>query len=266
MERREERLTAVLRFKRDQLLAAVDRVEPVDGLPEAIAAWTPSLDRVWELNLLVARGGDDPHAIERAAAECERLQSAAGLAHRKLRFAADTPAPLVESVVSGRGWRVERDLAMVRAPERTAGAGPGPVSELDPEAHARAEDEFLRAEPYGSDAESRRQLVAQHARWARSARSARRLGIVEDGRVVAWAHVYDDGELVELDSVGVVPAARGRGLGRALLEGVLALAPPERPVFLLADLVDWPRELYAKLGFETVGERVGVTSPPPGEG
>jgi ribosomal protein S18 acetylase RimI-like enzyme len=254
-------LAAALGFKRAQLLAAVDRVEPVDGLPGALALWTPSLERVWELNLLVARGGDARGDIERAAGECERLQAAAGLGHRKLRFADDTPADLVTSVVGERGWRVERDLVMVHGAGADRPGEPGRVEDLDPEALARSEDEFLRAEPYGRDDESRRQLVAQHDRWARFARTARRLGIVEDGRVVAWCRMYDDGALVELDAVGVVPAERGRGLGRALMEGALALAPADRPVFLLADADDWPRELYEKLGFEVVGERVGVTGP-----
>ncbi|HKP91357.1 MAG TPA: GNAT family N-acetyltransferase, partial [Thermoleophilaceae bacterium] len=115
---------------------------------------------------------------------------------------------------------------------------------------------------YGADPETRRQLIAQHDRWARSATTARSLGIVDGGRVVAWCCAYDDGTLYELDDVAVAPSRRGEGLGRELVAGAVALAPPGRVPFLLADADDWPRHLYARLGFATVGERIGATRLP----
>jgi GNAT superfamily N-acetyltransferase len=79
---------------------------------------------------------------------------------------------------------------------------------------------------------------------------------------VAWCRAYDDGALFELDDVGVLRGRRGRGLGRELVAGVVAAAPPGRVPFLFADADDWPRHLYERLGFAAVGERLGATRAP----
>jgi GNAT superfamily N-acetyltransferase len=252
-------LTAALRFKREQVLAAADRAEPVAAAPGALFLTTPSLPRVWELNLVLAPADA---GIERLIDLADELQAGAGLAHRKLRLdGAARPEPL-RAAAELRGWRLDSEVVMVREPGARPPLHAGRVEELDEDALAEAEDEFLAAEPFGDDPEVRRELVAQHAHWARSARTARGLGIVEDGRVVAWCRTYDDGTLFELDDVGVLPTRRGHGLGRELVAGVVAAAPADRLQFLLADASDWPRELYARLGFAAIGERLGATRPP----
>ena len=144
-----------------------------------------------------------------------------------------------------------------RPPGQDHAVRPVGLEELEP-----SEEEALRAEPAGRDPKVRRQLIAQHERWEAAAPAAERLGIAEGGRVVAWCRVYDDGAVSEIDGVMVLPAARGRGLGRALMEGVLDRIPAGRAVFLLADADDWPRHLYGRLGFDVVGERIGATRQP----
>jgi ribosomal protein S18 acetylase RimI-like enzyme len=252
-------LSAALRFKREQLLAAVDASEPVADVPRALALSTPSLPRVWELNVVLAPG---TAGAERLIDAADAVQARAGLAHRRLRMDGAAPAEPLRAAAAARGWRVERELVMVREPAAQAPAHAGRVEEVGREALAAARDEFLRTEPYGDDPETRRQLIAQHERWARGAAVARSLGVVDGGRVVAWCSAYDDGELYELDDVAVLPGRRGEGLGRELVAGATALAPPGRVPFLLADADDWPRHLYERLGFTAVGERVGVTRRP----
>ena len=198
-----------------------------------------------ELNLVLAPA-DAPG--ERIAAACARL----GLPKARLdgngAGAAFPP-----------GWDVERELVMVRRrpsdrppgelrvrPVGLAGSRPRRRSSCAPRPHAR-------------DPEVRRQLIAQHERWAAG---RARLPAPRDRRgrrIVAWCRVYDDGRLAEIDAVGVLPAERGRGLGRALMEGVLERILPGRTVFLVADEQDWPRHLYARLGFDVAGGCVGAT-------
>ena len=43
------------------------------------------------------------------------------------------------------------------------------------------------------------------------------------------------------------------------MEGVLERIPAGRTVFLVAEEQDWPRQLYARLGFDAVGGCVGAT-------
>jgi ribosomal protein S18 acetylase RimI-like enzyme len=49
--------------------------------------------------------------------------------------------------------------------------------------------------------------------------------------------------------------ARGRGLGRMVVARAIELAREADPelVFIVADDDGWPKQLYAKLGFEPVG-------------
>ena len=148
-----------------------------------------------------------------------------------------------------------------RLPDRKPAARVA-VREISAEELAPAEDRFLMSEPYGRDPAVRRQLIAQHGRWDRAATVARRIGIFEDESLVAWCRLYDDHGITEIDGVGVVPDRRGSGLGRALLEEVLARVPHDRVLFLCADPEDWPKHLYGKLGFDAVGERVGATKAP----
>jgi ribosomal protein S18 acetylase RimI-like enzyme len=255
-------LAAVLDFKRAQLLKAAEHVEPVTEVEGGLAVFSPALSRVWELNLLLAPAGASAAAIERLMEASERLQGAAGLRHRKLRLGGPGPADVLERLAGAAGWDLDRELVMVR--RRAPDGRPAPrvaIREIGADELASAEDRFLRSEPYGRDPAVRRELIAQHERWARAVTVARQIGIVEDGQVVGWCRLYDDRGLTEIDSVGVLPERRGRGLGRALLEGVLAAVPPDRMLFLLADTADWPKDLYGRLGFDAVGERLGATSP-----
>jgi GNAT superfamily N-acetyltransferase len=238
-------LEAALRFKREHRLRAVERVEPVEELPGALAAATPSLRHVYELNLLLAPADA---AGARITAACVRL----GLPKARIDGdAAGAAFPL--------GWDVERELVMVRSRPSDREPGPDRVRPVGLEELGPSEEEFLRPGLHALDPEVRRQLIAQHERWEAAAPAFQRLGIAEDGRVVAWCRVYDDGTLAEIDAVGVLPAARGRGLGRALMEGVLEHIPAGRTVFLIADEQDWPRRLYARLGFDAVGVCTGAT-------
>ena len=172
---------------------------------------------------------------------------------------------MLAALRSAAGWNVDRELVMVRRRSQDKEpAGQLAVRGITADEIAPAEDEFLMAEPDSRDPEVRRQLIAQHAHWERGATAARRIGVVEDGRVLAWCRLYDDHRVTEIDAVGVLPDRRGEGLGRALLEGVLAQVPDDRMLFLCADAEDWPKRLYGKLGFDVVGERLGASAHPAG--
>jgi GNAT superfamily N-acetyltransferase len=258
-----EALATVLDFKRTQLLRAAERVEPISEVAGGLAVFSPSLPDVWDLNLVLAPDGADREIVARLVEASERLQGAAGLRHRKLRMDDAESDDALEPLTSASGWGVERELVMVRRRARDGKpATHAVVRELSWDELAPAEDRFLASEPYGRDPAIRRQLVAQNERWEGAVGTASRIGIVDEERVIGWCRVYDDGGVTEIDGVGVLPDRRGSGLGRALLEGVLARVPANRLLFLCADADDWPKELYGRLGFDTVGERLSATKAP----
>jgi predicted GNAT family acetyltransferase len=82
-------------------------------------------------------------------------------------------------------------------------------------------------------------------------------GIVEDGVVVSSAQLYSNGGTAQVEEVATLPEHRGRGYAKALVTRAVeeAVAGNHDFIFLVADGDDWPKELYAQLGFEELGSR-----------
>jgi ribosomal protein S18 acetylase RimI-like enzyme len=66
---------------------------------------------------------------------------------------------------------------------------------------------------------------------------------------VGLANLAVRGERGWIGGIGVIPSARRRGVGRALMEAVLAEAPP-RVTLEVLEQNDPARRLYEQLGFE----------------
>lgn len=255
-----EMLAAVRRFKRAQLLAAAECVRRLEEIPGGVYVQTPSLRFVRELNLLLAPDTIDEAQAERLSAACERLQAAPGLPYRRLRFSGGADDERIGELLAASGWELDRELIMVR--RRSVDAVPGPyvVERVDDSSLIdEAEDALLSGCPYAADREVRRQLAAQRERWRHASQAASSPGVVLRGRLAAWCQLYDDGSSTEIDNVSVRPDERGRGLGRALLEGVIAATPDDRLLFLCTDRDDWTQDLYRRLGFDEIGQRLGAT-------
>ena len=81
-----------------------------------------------------------------------------------------------------------------------------------------------------------------------------------DGSVLGWAGLLVVGESAEILTVGVVPAARRRGIARALLNGLIEEATRRGAVEAFLEVRvdnDAARGLYVADGFVEVGMRPG---------
>jgi len=85
-----------------------------------------------------------------------------------------------------------------------------------------------------------------------------------EGTPAAYATLYSDGTVAQVEDVSTQPRARGHGLARAVVQHAIDLARAEghELIFLVADADDWPRELYARLGFDPVGHCWALVRPP----
>jgi [ribosomal protein S18]-alanine N-acetyltransferase len=116
---------------------------------------------------------------------------------------------------------------------------------------------FPGDEPWSAEA-FRQELHAGHTYLA--ARSP-------DGRVVGYGGigVLPDPEQAEAEihTIGVDPASQGRGIGRAVLRGLLAVADREHATVFLEVRVDngAARALYESEGFAVVGRRPSYYQP-----
>ena len=76
----------------------------------------------------------------------------------------------------------------------------------------------------------------------------------EDGELVGLARTVSDGEVIcYLQDLLVRPSDHRRGIGRTLLERVLAEYATCRQVVLMTD-ADGPTEFYRSLGFRAMGQ------------
>jgi ribosomal protein S18 acetylase RimI-like enzyme len=145
-------------------------------------------------------------------------------------------------------------MALARDPDRAL--DPSSVIEAD-ETDAlglmrdwTGEQAELRESP-----EAHRQVL-EACRLTWRGRNAQRLGVLgPGGALVGITMVFSDGVVAQVEDVYVAPGQRGRGLGRMLVTHAVRLAVDagHELVFIVADDEGWPKGLYAKVGFETVG-------------
>jgi GNAT superfamily N-acetyltransferase len=108
--------------------------------------------------------------------------------------------------------------------------------------------------------EGRERDIADEVLDARAAACATRPGTrcfvaALDGRDVASATLFSDGTIAQIENVGVLTSARGHGLGRAVVAAAIdaAVAAAHELVFIGGDDDDWPKDLYARMGFRPIG-------------
>jgi len=211
------------------------------------------LPRVWSLNYVLAEHGlGDVEAAE-LADEAERVLHAAGVRHRKIEVWDERAGARLEPGFRRLGWNVERDIVMVhrRTPDRqtqTASAEEVGADEL-----AGVWAEAIRSEPWGTDEEVVRQLVEHKYVFAEA--GARFFAARAEGAIRSYCELYSDGRTAQIEAVMTLPDFRNRGLARTVVTTALAeaAAAGHDLAFLLADDADWPKHLYEKLGFDTVG-------------
>lgn len=230
------------------------RVERVERLPWGELVVTPSLPKVWDANFAIVEAWDGTAGeLER---EMDRVQGEAGFTHRKIVVPDEVLADRLWPAVSRQGWEfASRYLVMAHRREPDRPADPGiDVVEAGPEDWAEGRRAMIEIEGHGSDPEVVEQLLELDRRLARTT-DVRHLAAVVDDRVAAYAGLYLEGDIAQIEDVATLPSHRDRGLARAVvLEGVNeARRAGAALIFLVADEGDWPKDLYKRLGFDPIG-------------
>ena len=241
-------LARALRFSWTFSDQSADIVTPVDGVGTVLR--TPSLGDAWSLNALrieVPRDDLDLDAAEALAAahlDTEYLQLLVEDERTALR--------LLDAAKGDDGWNGERHLLM-------ALKGPPPASQAPTREASVDEIAVLMAEWLAGDGQPDavvEQLVARTRREHRVGEQ-RRIVAGPEGAAAAMCTVRLGDGVAQLEDVYTRPAARGSGLGRAVVaEGArVAAASGAGLVFIVADADDGPKQLYATAGFTPLGCR-----------
>jgi GNAT superfamily N-acetyltransferase len=227
--------------------AVVDEVRP---MRHTTALLTPALPLVWQLNAVRV---EDPDAGPEQLIEAAD-QALGHASHRKLVVHDQALGARLAPELARSGWNVYRLLVMVRdrPPERQV--EPGSAAEVDRATGARALAAFRREQPFGWQEEAVQQLTAMDERYGRATR-ARDFAAPPDDPAAA-CRLYTAFGLAQVDEVGTLERRRRRGHASAAVSAAADTAAAEgcSPIFLLTDAADWPRHLYARLGFSPIGE------------
>ena len=214
------------------------------------ALFNDTLSTIWSLNVLRAEQPGDATA-EEIAAEADRVQ--AELGHRRVIL--PPGAAVLEEGFRRLGWKPDHFLFMVY---RGGGepADTARVEEVEPRRLRRLREEIIREWQPDADKKTVSEMNAANLLQVKAANS-RIFGIVEDGEVVSSAQLFSDGGTAQVEDVATLPAYRGRGHAKALVNRAVeeAVAGNHEFIFLVAEGHDWPKKLYNRLGFEQVGSR-----------
>jgi GNAT superfamily N-acetyltransferase len=191
--------------------------------------------------------GVDADAI---AADADRALGEHGLAHRQVDVHDEGNGPRLAAAFLELGWSVQPliDMVQVREPEPRPSVE---VVEADFSTARPLIEATIRAQPYADGDDVVRQLTDWRDVLEREVGARFFLGVV-DGEPAAVCEAYVLDGVGQVEDVNTLEAARGRGLASGV---VLAAAAWTRSrgadlVFLVAADDDWPKELYARLGFE----------------
>jgi ribosomal protein S18 acetylase RimI-like enzyme len=249
-------------MERDQLAAAAQRAEPH---PLGLMLFDDARARVWVHNQLYVTGpaGDIDDLIGILDERYGHLE------HRRAVVVDEAEGERLAEGFRDRGWAADTTVFMALRAPRDRDPDPGLAAEVSVAEHRAIERRVMAQGPFTRDPEVREMLIA-----ARAARQA----IVDEGRYVAGVldgghvgntTVYVVGDIAQIEDVATLESFRGRGVARAMVSLAIDLARESDPglIWIAADDNDWPKHLYAKLGFRPIGRlfsftRTGGTVPP----
>ena len=237
-------------------------VDQVESFPWGALYVTPTLPRIWDANFAVVERWDA--GVADLLRELERAQGGAGFAHRRTVVVDEELAGRLWPEIGARGdGYSSRYLLMehARPPDRPADTSIEVLGLGDVDwALGR---QALMAGEYDDDLDTIRQLVELDRRLT-GAMNVRHLGAFVDGDIAAYAALYLEDGVAQVEDVATLPAYRGRGLARGVVLHAVAEARRNGAelVFLVTAEADWPKHLYMRLGFDSIGVEHVFGRPP----
>lgn len=220
---------------------------------------SPSLPLLWDASFLAIE--EPGMSLGDVVALADRVLGGAGFAHRTVVPCREADGRrLLGEAAALPGWEAERTEYMVWRGDSGRGADVAVaerrLAEIEP-LRRRLIVEFMPGDAPRDEAERTAtvdQLLELDRRYAEVAGD--RWFAAPPGAAGSACQLLAGGGIGQVEDVATVPAARGRGLAQAVVLAALAAsrAAGHELTFLTADADDWPRLLYAKLGFVKVGE------------
>jgi ribosomal protein S18 acetylase RimI-like enzyme len=215
------------------------------------ALFNDSLRRVYDANFVRFERGFEQLSGDLVEAAADELQ--ASLGHRKVMIPDEAAGERVAEELKGRGWRFYSLVTMAYRGERER----PPVTaaeQVDPRAVRGAREQALVDGTRDPDA---RGQIVEFTELMAGITQTRLFAAWGGGEIGSFCALLQEGRIGQIDEVTTIERHRRRGMGGAVVESALqaSLADGDELTFIVADEGDWPKEWYARLGFETVGRR-----------
>ncbi|MEO8423128.1 MAG: GNAT family N-acetyltransferase [Actinomycetota bacterium] len=244
-------LSRTLAFERELVARVSTRLVPFtwgtaylnDGYPER-----------WDSNFLWVDHDELVADAAELAAEADRVLGEAGLVHREIRIDDDAHGRSVAADLARAGYGGDRLVAMALRRPADRPLSSAAAEEVDLATLRPALEIVLRREPWATTEEIVRALADFRGELERHA-GARFFCTRVDGEIAGMCELYIRGSIAQIEDVNTLEEFRDRGLARAMVRRAAdeAIAGGADLVFLHALDDDWPKELYAKLGFDPIG-------------
>lgn len=259
LQRADGDLLRAAEFERWALEVTSTRVEP---FPWGAAYFNDHHALRFDSNLVWI---DRPlHGVRVATLASEIEHVMRGCRHRQARILDESDGTRVALGLAELGYAGDHLVVMAhrRMPDRPA--EPEVVEEVDLEAIRPFLIETAEREPSGKEP-GVAEVLAEYRSVLVDRVGCRFFAQRVHGRMVGACELYSGRPgLAQVESVVTLEEFRGLGVARnVVLEAVReARAGGAGLVFLLADLNDWPRRLYGRLGFDEIGRSWAFTKWP----
>ena len=229
-----------------------DRNVPTE---HGIGRLADAIPDVYDANYLEVDGAAAPGAV--LAAEADSVLEA----RRHRRIAVEGGGVGLTDELAPLGFELSTHLLLAQQAPPDRLVDTSAVREVTLESLLPARTSATLAEPWG-DRTVAEQLNEAKRRVAEAV-PTRFFAVFADGEVAGYCELRELDRVAQIEDVEVLERFRGRGLGRAVVQSALEAGLAGNEIVWLAALADdWPRELYAKLGFRVVGRNDVYTKLP----
>ena len=239
-------------FEEAMRAAAVERVVQTRFGP---ALFNDTYSMIWMPNVLRVEMPGDATA-EEIAAEAERVQGESGIRHRRVLVTDSEAGSRLAPGFEELGWKPDNFVFMVQRHQPEKVTDTSIVTEVEHEelAHLRR---VVNLEQLPETTPEELDQVMASSHLFEEPGNARHFAVLVDGVVVSATDLFSDGRTAQVEEVATLPEHRGHGYASAVVQHAVdeARASDHDFVFLTADVDDWPKELYRRLGFVDVGSK-----------
>ena len=241
-------LARTIAFDRRLGEITADRVE---ATAHGQVCTSPSFPRRYDSNFLWVL--DAGPTVTAAILDSEVAEALPAFEHRQVMVNDDAAGARMSPDFAALGYEGSRLVVMqhVREPDRGSDV---PVAEVSFAQGRSLFEESTRREPYATDDDLVASLVSWRGRLEERVRARFFVGTI-DGTQAGACELYRHEGVAMVEDVFTLEEHRGRGVARAVVLAATRAADRDgvEIVFLHAVADGWPRQLYAKLGFDPIG-------------